>query len=175
MAQLRQVFFAHSSDDLELVLESLLPDPLDPFPARGGQARPHGPAIGGVGHPLDQAVALQVIDKAGDVPGRRLEVFGEVPQWSVATPIRPSDRSWDSAHRSCSRWSVRDAIFIAASASTALMSTLRDSKRARMPTLYSRPDSSRASSWIGPSSVRSFAAVSGFKVSEFILKDFIIT
>src|SRR5207245_5587740 len=88
VAQLRQVFFAHSSDDLELVLESLLPDPLDPFPARGGQARPHGPAIGGVGHPLDQAVALQVIDKAGDVPGRRLEVFGEVPQWSGAPQLK---------------------------------------------------------------------------------------
>src|SRR5258708_8930569 len=66
------------------------------------------------------------------------------------------------------------AIFKAARASTALMSTPRGANSSRMRTLYRRPASSRPSAW---TLCRSGGAAEAgrFMVFRFIVKDFIIT
>ena len=67
MSQLRQVFLAHAAGYLVLVLEAFLPDRLDPNPAGVGQVGSHRTAIVRVWHTLDEAVPLEVVDKARDV------------------------------------------------------------------------------------------------------------
>src|SRR5712691_3236644 len=90
-----------------------------------------------------------------------------------STPMRPWLRPCCSAQRSMSMPSEWPAIFKAARASTALMSTPRGANSSRMRTLYRRPASSRPSSW---TLCRSGGAPEAgrFMVFRFIVKDFII-
>src|ERR1700686_5724354 len=80
VSELCQVILAQAVGELVLVLHAFLPDRLDLGASGFGQARPHGAAILRVGHALDQPIALEVVDEAGDVTGGGIEVGGEVAQ-----------------------------------------------------------------------------------------------
>src|SRR5256885_2934244 len=89
MSQLCQVVLAHALDQLELVLQAFPPDTFDSLAAGGRQPSAHGAAVLRVGHALDEAVALQVVDEAGDIPWRRVELVRQIAEWAVTDAEQP--------------------------------------------------------------------------------------
>src|SRR5260370_40616008 len=87
MPELRQVLLAECLHYLELVLNSFLPDGLDPSLAGFGQPRPDRTPVFGVGNSFDQAVALEVVDQPGDVSRCRVEVVRQGTQRRITTSI----------------------------------------------------------------------------------------
>jgi len=78
VSKLRQFFLGQSTGNLVLVLEPFPPDRLDPGSAGFRKPRADRPAVFRVRHALDQPVALEVIDQAGDVAWRGVQVCGEM-------------------------------------------------------------------------------------------------
>src|ERR1019366_4553303 len=93
MSQLRQVVLAYAIHHLVLVLQAFLPDRLDPNSAGSGQVCAHGTPVVRVGHPLDEAVSLEVVDQAGDVAGRRIEVIRQVAERAAALPVEAEEHA----------------------------------------------------------------------------------
>src|SRR6266436_7219031 len=87
MPKLSQVLLAKCLYHLELVLNSFLPDGLDPSLAGLGEPSPDRTPVFGVGDPFDQAVALEVVDQPGDVSRCGVEVLRQVTQRRIATSI----------------------------------------------------------------------------------------
>src|SRR5450759_1650070 len=93
MSQLRQVFLVHAFHHLALVLQAFFPDRLDPNSAGVGQVCAHGTPVAWVWHPLDETVSLEVVDQAGDVAGRRVEVIGQVAERAGALPVEAEEHA----------------------------------------------------------------------------------
>src|SRR6266581_2280144 len=87
MPELRQVLLAKCLYDFELVLNSFLPDGLDPSFAGFSEPSPDRTPVFGVRNPFDQAVALEVVDQPGDISRCRVEVLRQITQRRIATSI----------------------------------------------------------------------------------------
>ncbi len=80
MTKLLELLGRESRRDLELPLQSLLPHPLQPLRARHRQSRIGQPAVGRIVDALHQAIALEMIDEAGDVARGNLQLVGQLPE-----------------------------------------------------------------------------------------------
>src|SRR3989442_15820077 len=88
MPKLSQVLLAECLYHLELVLNSFLPDGLDPSLAGFGEPSPDRTPVFDVGNPFDQAVPLEVVDQPGDVSRCGLDVLRQITQRLIATSIK---------------------------------------------------------------------------------------
>src|SRR2546422_10979179 len=93
MPKLSQVLLAECLYHLELVLNSFLPDSLDPSLAGFGEPSPDRTPVFDVGNPFDQAVALEVVDQPGDVSRCGLEVLRQITQRRIATSIEAEQQA----------------------------------------------------------------------------------
>src|SRR5262245_28398711 len=85
VAQVGHLVLAQAAGQRVLVLQPLFPDAFDLFPSLRRQAGEHRAAVLRVGHALDQAVTLEVVDQAGDVPWCRVERHRKLAQGRVAS------------------------------------------------------------------------------------------
>src|ERR671937_2398030 len=92
MAQRDQIVFGKIGGDRPPRLEHLLANRPQLLATGGGEPGSDRPPVVGVGHPLDEPVALEHIDEAGDVAGADPENRCELTEGAIVVAAQPNEQ-----------------------------------------------------------------------------------